>query len=72
MAQTHEARTEIFVWAFQSLSKEEQRAVVNRLLEEPQFREDILDVMTIRQRSGEQPRPFREYLNNRQKQLDED
>lgn len=60
-----ESRAEIFLIALQSLSKAEREAVIARLLEAPQLREDILDLALIRQRQGEPSRPFREYLANR-------
>ena len=57
-----ESRAEIFLMAWQALSKAERKTVVNRLLEDPKMREDILDLALIRQRQGEPSRPFREYL----------
>ena len=48
--------------ALQSLSKVEKEAVIARLLEDPQLREDILDLAVIHQRQGELSRPFRDYL----------
>jgi len=57
-----ESRAEIYLMALQSLSKAEKEAVIARLLEDPQLREDILDLAVIQQRQGEPSRPFREYL----------
>ena len=57
-----ESKAEIYVMALQSLSKAEREAVISRLLEDPEMREDILDLITIYQRQGEPSRPFREYL----------
>ena len=57
-----ESRAEIYLMALQSLSKAEKEAVIVRLLEDPELREDILDLITIYQRQGEPSRPFREYL----------
>jgi hypothetical protein len=48
--------------AIQSLSKAEKEAVIARLLETPQLREDILDLAVIKQRQGEPSRAFRDYL----------
>ena len=48
--------------ALQSLSKAEKKAVIARLLEDDNLREDILDLALIQQRKGESSRPFREYL----------
>ena len=57
-----ESKAEIYLMALQSLSKAEKEAVIVRLLEDPELREDILDLITIHQRQGEPSRPFREYL----------
>jgi hypothetical protein len=57
-----ESRTEIYLMALQSLSKEERDDVIARLLEDPSLREDILDLATIHQRQGEPSRSFKEYL----------
>ena len=62
-----ESSAEIFLMALQALSKAERKAVVNRLLEDPKVREDILDLTLIRQRQGEPSWPFREYLAERKK-----
>lgn len=64
---TVESRAEIYLMALQSLSKAEREAVIARLLEDPQLREDILDSAVIHQRQGEPSRPFREYLAERRK-----
>jgi uncharacterized protein YbaA (DUF1428 family) len=60
-----ESRDEVYLMAIQSLSKAEKDAVITRLLEDPQLREDILDLAIIKQRQGEPPRPFAEYLAER-------
>ncbi|MBM3120332.1 MAG: hypothetical protein FJ006_12465 [Chloroflexi bacterium] len=57
-----ESKAEVYLMALQSLSKAEREAVISRLLEDPEVREDILDLITIYQRQGEASRPFREYL----------
>ena len=57
-----ESRAEIYLMALQSLSKAEREVVIARLLEDPDLREDILDLITIHKRQGEPSRPFREYL----------
>ena len=62
-----ESRTEIYLMALQSLSNAEREAVIARLLEDPSLREDILDLITIRQRQGESSRPFKEYLTTTRK-----
>jgi hypothetical protein len=62
---TVESRAEVYLMALQSLSEAEREAVIARLLEDPQLREDILDLAIIRQRQGEPSRPFTEYLADR-------
>jgi hypothetical protein len=57
-----ESRAEVYLMALQSLSKGERRAIIARLLEAPELREDILDLALIRQRKGDTSRPFRECL----------
>ena len=59
---TAQSRAEIYLMALQSLSKAEKKAVIARLLEDDELREDILDLALIQQRKGESSRPFREYL----------
>jgi len=60
-----ESKAEVFLWALQSLSKAEREAVISRLMEEPELREDILDIAIFEQRKDEPSRPFREYLAER-------
>lgn len=62
-----ESRAEVYLMALQSLSKAEREAVIARLLEDPELREDILDLAIIQQRQGEPSRPFRDYLAEREK-----
>lgn len=62
---TVESRAEVYLMALQSLSEAEREAVITRLLDDPQLREDILDLAVIRQRQGEPSRPFTEYLAER-------
>jgi hypothetical protein len=50
---------------FRSLKKSEREAVIERLLQDRQFREDLLDIATIEQRRSEPGRPLREYLASR-------
>ena len=62
-------RSEIFLMALQSLSKAEREAVIGRILEDPELREDLLDMALIRERRGEPTRPFEEYLAERDERL---
>ena len=59
---TTQSKAEIYLMALNSLSKAEKNAVIDRLLEDDELREDILDIALIRQRQGEPTRPFREFL----------
>ena len=66
---THtQATAEIFLTAFYALSKRDQTTVVQRLLEDQEFLEDLMDVAVLEQRRHEPSRPLTEYLacrNNR-------
>ncbi len=57
-----ESKIDIYLMAFQSLTKAEREAVIARLLEDAKLREDVLDLLAFQQRYGEPSRPFREYL----------
>ena len=59
---TLEAKGEIFWMAFSALSRKEKRAVLERLLRDSEFREDLLDIAVILEREGEPTRPFRDHL----------
>jgi len=61
-----ESRAEVFLMALQSLSKSDTKAVITRLLEDSELREDILDLALLRQRTGEPARSLREYLSERE------
>lgn len=61
-----ESRAEVYLMALQSLSKAEKEAVIARLLEDAELREDILDLALIRQRQEEPSQPFKEYLAERE------
>jgi hypothetical protein len=64
---TAQSKAEIYLMALESLSKAERKAVITRLLEDEDIREDILDIAIIQQRQRERSRPFREYLEVREK-----
>ncbi len=52
---------------FRRLKPAEREGVVELLLHDPTFREDLLDIATIEHRRHEQGRPLREYLSSRAK-----
>ena len=67
-----ETKAEVYVMALQSLTREERKAVLSRLLDDAQLRQDVLDIALIRQRQGEPARPFRAYLSERKKRSPKD
>ncbi len=62
-----EAIAEVFWTAFRALPKKEREAVVERLLRDKEFMEDLIDIAIIEQRQKEPSRPLDEYLANRRK-----
>ncbi|MEK7369078.1 MAG: hypothetical protein AABZ62_05380 [Planctomycetota bacterium] len=64
---TTEATAEIFWTAFRALSKKEREAVVEKLLRDKEFMEDLTDIVIIEQRKEEPSRPLEEYLADRRK-----
>ena len=59
---TEEAKAEIFWLAFKGLPKKEQHLIVQKLLQDQEFLEDLLDIALIEQRRSEPSRPLEEYL----------
>ncbi len=57
-----EAKAEVFWLAFKGLPKREQQLVVQKLLEDQEFIEDLLDIALIEQRRSEPSRPLEDYL----------
>ena len=51
-----EARAEIFLMALRSLSKKEREQILTRLLEDEEFREDVLDIALYESRKDEPSR----------------
>jgi len=56
-----EAKAEVFWLAFKGLPKKERQLVVQKLLQDPEFAEDLLDIALIEQRRSEPFRPLEEY-----------
>jgi hypothetical protein len=46
--------SEVFYLAFKSLSEDDRIAVLNRLLDDPDFREDLLDIASIMESEDEE------------------
>ena len=57
-----EATAEVFWTAFRALSKKEKEAVVERLLRDEEFMEDLIDIVILEQRQNEPSRSLDEYL----------
>jgi len=56
-----EATAEVFWTAFRALSKKEREAVVERLLRDRDFMEDLIDMVILEQRKNEPSRSLDEY-----------
>jgi len=63
MISTNEAIAEVYWTAFQALPKREQEAVINRFLESSEFREDVMDMVIIKERQSEPSRPLKAYID---------
>lgn len=64
---TTEATAEVFWTAFRSLPKKERKAVVEKLLEDREFMEDLIDIVILEQRQKEPSRSLDEYFADRRK-----
>ncbi|HHT9119078.1 MAG TPA: hypothetical protein ACFYD3_00845 [Candidatus Hypogeohydataceae bacterium YC41] len=62
-----EAIAEVFWTAFRALPKREREAIVEKLLEDREFMEDLIDIAIMEQRKKEPSRPLEEYLAERRK-----
>ncbi|MFH1922012.1 MAG: hypothetical protein ABIP48_19270 [Planctomycetota bacterium] len=57
-----QATAEVFLTALRALPKKERDAVLARIADDEDLREDLLDLALIAQRRDESSRPFRQYL----------
>jgi hypothetical protein len=64
---TVDATSEVFMTAFRALPKKARKAVVDKMLNDKEFREDLMDAAIITQRRKEPSRPLEEYLLDRRK-----
>ena len=64
-ANGRESRAEVYLTALQSLSKIEREAVITRILEDPELLEEVIDIALMKERQGDESRPFEEYLAER-------
>ena len=62
-----EAKAEVFWMAFKGLPRKEQHLIVQKLLQDREFVEDLLDLAVIEQRRSEPSRPLEVYLTEREK-----
>jgi hypothetical protein len=62
-----EAQAEVFWLAFKGLPKKEQKRIVEKLLQDREFVEDLLDIAVIEQRRSEPARPLAEYLADQER-----
>jgi len=62
-----EAKAEVFWTAFKGLKKEERQSVIERLLKDTEFMEDLVDIAILEQRKQEPSRPLEDYLAERAK-----
>ncbi len=62
---TVEATSEVFMTAFRALPKKAREAVIEKMLSDKEFLEDIIDATIIEQRRKEPSRPLEEYLSDR-------
>lgn len=56
------AVAEVFITAFKTLSFNEQRAVLAKVLKMRKWRKDLIDIAIAESRSQEKSRPFRTFL----------
>lgn len=59
---TSQATAEVFFTALRALPKEERQAVLVRITDDEELREDLLDLAVFAQRRDEPSRPFDEFL----------
>jgi len=69
MMSSIEATSEVFVTAFRALPKKVREAVVEKMLSDKEFMEDLLDTVIIEQRRKERSRDLDEYLAERRKEV---
>jgi hypothetical protein len=62
-----QVKAEIFWMAFRGLPKKEKQSVIERLLKDKEFMEDLIDLAILKQRRKEPSRPLEDYLAERKK-----
>jgi hypothetical protein len=64
-----QAKAEVFWLAFRGLPKKEKQSIIERLLKDKEFMEDLIDIAILRQRRNEPSRLLEEYLVERKKRV---
>ena len=62
-----EATAEVFYTAFKALSKKDRDALIFRLVEDEELREDLMDIAVAKERLKEPTRPLREVISEMKK-----
>jgi hypothetical protein len=62
-----EATSEVFLTAFRALPKKAREAVVEKMLSDKEFLEDVIDTVIIEQRRREPSRNLDDYIADRRK-----
>ena len=57
-----EATAEVFWTAFRGLPRQDQQAVLRRIVQSSRLRHDLMDLAVIEELRAEPARPLREYL----------
>lgn len=60
-----QATAAVFLTAFRALSKKEKNAIIEKLLNDKEFMEDLIDIAIIEQRRKEPSRSLDEYLSTK-------
>ncbi len=60
---TAEATAEVFWTAFMAMAPAARKAFLERLVAEPELREDLLDAALVEERRGEPARPLEDVLS---------
>jgi hypothetical protein len=63
-----EATAEVFWTAFRGLPRQDQQAVLRRIVQSSRLRRDLMDLAVIEERRTEPARPLREYLHKTPRQ----
>jgi len=62
-----EAKAEVFWMAFKGLQKKGRQSVIERLLKDKEFKEDLIDIAIIEQRKNEPSKPLEDYLTEKRR-----